>query len=81
MGYDGGCPSFCRYDGVHGITEPYDVKAPTVNGLTPEDVAEAWIIYCDKMKNGDDMSYRLSPRQRRNMFKVIEASTKQEQGD
>ena len=71
MGFDGGCPSYRINDGVHHIQRWTDPKAPSVTGITPEIVAERWTTYCEKMKAGDDMLYRLSPKQRRDMFKVV----------
>lgn len=71
LGYDGGCPSFRINDGVHGIDKSFDPKAPQVNGVTPEEVVRAWTIYCAKMKSGDNMLYRMSPRQRRSMLKLV----------
>lgn len=71
FGYDGGCPSFRLNDGVHGISESSDTKAPYVTAITPEKVVEDWRIYCEKMKAGDDMSYRLSPRQRRASLELV----------
>ena len=72
MGYDGGCSAFSINDGVHGVTEVFDVKAPKVNGITPEIVFDEWAKYCEKMKAGDDMLYRLSPKQRREMLKLVD---------
>lgn len=50
FGYSGGCPSFCLNDGIHGISERYDPRAPRVTGYTAREVFNTWERYCKMME-------------------------------
>jgi hypothetical protein len=47
FGYSGGCPVFRLDDGIHGITESYDPKAPRVDGYSAKEVLNNWLEYCE----------------------------------
>lgn len=54
FGYMAGCPRFCLDDGIHGIKEIYDAKAPRVDGYSAKDVYDKWLEYCERMKANDN---------------------------
>lgn len=49
FGYSAGCPSFCLDDGVHGITEIDDTRAPLVDSFTARKCYNGWLKYCERM--------------------------------
>ena len=48
FGYSAGCPSFKLNDGVHGITESFDPKAPRSYGYSAEQAFNNWVNYCQQ---------------------------------
>lgn len=51
FGYSAGCPSYRLEDGVHGISECFDPKAPMVDGYSAEEAMKRWIAYCERSEN------------------------------
>ena len=53
FGYGAGCPKYCLDDGIHGISDCDDPRAPKVDGYSAEQVYDLWLEYCERMnKNG-----------------------------
>ena len=50
FGYWAGCPKYCLEDGIHGISESHDPRAPKVDGYSKEQAYEKWLAYCERMK-------------------------------
>ena len=50
FGYGAGCPKYCLEDGIHGISESGDPRAPKVDGYSKKDVYDKWLEYCERMK-------------------------------
>lgn len=63
FGYSAGCPTYRLDDGVHGITEMNDPRAPRVDSYTARKCYDGWLKYCERMNkkekvNGDsDLDY------------------------
>ena len=53
FGYSAGCPSFCLNDGIHGIKDIKDPRAPRSVGYSKRQVVAKWIAYCRRMKEVD----------------------------
>lgn len=51
FGFGAGCPVYKLEDGIHGISESYDPRAPKVDGYSKEQAYEKWLAYCERMKN------------------------------
>ena len=51
FGYDAGCPEYCLDDGIHGISDCYDPKAPHFNSWSPKLAFCQWYEYCERMKH------------------------------
>lgn len=54
FGFMAGCPAYCLDDGVHGITDMNDPRAPRVTGYSAEQVYRKWNAYCKKMEVATD---------------------------
>lgn len=50
FGYGAGCPKYCLDDGIHGISDSNDPRAPKVDGYSKEQAYKKWIEYCERMK-------------------------------
>lgn len=53
-GWDVGCPVFCLDDGIHGISEPYDPRAPHVSSWSAGKAFDEWLTYCKQMEKQND---------------------------
>ena len=51
MGFMAGCPAFCLDDGIHGISDMDDPKAPRVDGYSAKDVFDKWVGYCERYQS------------------------------
>ena len=53
FGYGAGCPEYCLDDGIHGISDYDDPRAPKVDGYSAKQAYDLWLEYCERMnKNG-----------------------------
>ena len=51
FGYGAGCPRYCLDDGIHGISECGDPRAPKVDGYSAKHAYDLWMEYCERMKS------------------------------